>query len=175
MVYFQRRVERAEAEPGIEQFWQMIVTGQKIAEAASDKCSRIAVYNIVGGGNTHLFQLGLRPVRNLALQTDTAVHDERKAAQFLLCHGCLSGKGAIARHEQSPAGGVFQGKVFIFHRVDRLQQNGEVQYSMIQPFYYICCIAGVKVEADVRMFHAQCSCCLQEPFERRPTDRDSAA
>ena len=79
MVYFQRRVERAEAEPGIEQFWQMIVTGQKIAEAASDKCSRIAVYNIVGGGNTHLFQLGLRPVRNLALQTDTAVHDERKA------------------------------------------------------------------------------------------------
>ena len=99
-----------------------------------------------------LLDLDLRPMCNLLLQTNALVQDEWDAEKIFPLHTRFSGQHAGLRQKKPPTGAIRQGQILIFCGIHRREQHRKIQTAVVQSLGYICGIAAVKPESDLRQW-----------------------
>lgn len=99
-----------------------------------------------------LLDLDLRPMCNLLLQTNALVQDEWDAEKIFPLHTRFSGQHAGLRQKKPPTGAIRQGQILIFCGIHRREQHRKIQTVVVQSLGYICGIAAVKPESDLRQW-----------------------
>lgn len=130
--------------------WSSVVS--RYPQPALQESRRITIYDVVSCCNMQLLDLDLRPMCNLLLQTNALVQDEWDAEKIFPLHTRFSGQHAGLRQKKPPTGAIRQGQILIFCGIHRREQHRKIQTVVVQSLGYICGIAAVKPESDLRQW-----------------------